>query len=103
MIALLLYYRGLRTTPAPVATFAELAFPATALVVNYLYLDATIDFWQFVGLVVLWGTIAALHLIPVKIPIRPTVSRASKQLRQQAESQAGPPVAMMKWVMPAST
>jgi drug/metabolite transporter (DMT)-like permease len=77
LIALLLYYRGLRTTPAPVATFAELAFPATALVVNYFYLGATIDFWQFVGLVVLWGTIAALHLIPVKIPARPTVSRAS--------------------------
>ena len=35
LLALLLYYRGLRTTPAPVATFAELAFPATALVVNY--------------------------------------------------------------------
>lgn len=78
LIALLLYYRGLRTTPAPVATFAELAFPATALVVNYFYLGATIDFWQFVGLVVLWGTIAALHLIPVKIPIRPTVNRASQ-------------------------
>ncbi len=79
LIALLLYYRGLKTTPAPVATFAELAFPATALVVNYLYLDATIDRWQLVGLVVLWATIACLHFIPVKIPVRkPPASRATQ-------------------------
>ena len=39
---MILYYRGLRTTPAPVATFAELAFPATALVVNYIWMDAAI-------------------------------------------------------------
>ena len=77
LLALLLYYRGLRTTPAPVATFAELAFPATALVVNYVYLGVTIDFWQYVGLAVLWVTIAALHLIPVRMPVRPTVSRAT--------------------------
>jgi drug/metabolite transporter (DMT)-like permease len=72
LIALLLYYRGLKTTPAPVATFAELAFPATTLIVNYFYLGYTIDVWQFVGLVVLWVTIAALHLIPVMVPARPS-------------------------------
>jgi hypothetical protein len=58
----------LRVTPAPVATFAELAFPATALVVNYVFLGATIDRWQFGGLVLLWATIAVLHRAPVSVP-----------------------------------
>ena len=68
LIAMLLYYRGLVTTPAPVATFAELAFPETALVVNYVFLDATISAAQFAGLVVLYGTIALLHRMPVRVP-----------------------------------
>jgi drug/metabolite transporter (DMT)-like permease len=65
---MILYYRGLRTTPAPVATIAELAFPATALVVNYIWLDATISGWQWVGFVMLWTTIAAIHRVPVLVP-----------------------------------
>jgi drug/metabolite transporter (DMT)-like permease len=70
LVAMLLYYRGLRTTPAPVATLAELAFPATALVVNYIFLDATIDAWQVLGLVILWLTISLLHWAPVRVPER---------------------------------
>ena len=68
LVAMLLYYRGLRSTPAPVATIAELAFPATALVVNYLFLDATISFAQLVGMAVLWVTISLLHRAPVRVP-----------------------------------
>ena len=68
LIAMILYYRGLRTTPAAVATIAELAFPATALVVNYIWLDATISGWQWVGFVMLWTTIAAIHRVPVLVP-----------------------------------
>ena len=68
LIAMALYYRGLRTTPAPVATIAELAFPATALIVNYIWLDATIDRWQALGFVILWGTIAMIYRVPVSVP-----------------------------------
>ena len=68
LLAMMLYYRGLRTTPAPVATIAELAFPATALVVNYIWLDATINGWQMAGFVLLWATIALLHRMPVRVP-----------------------------------
>lgn len=67
LAGLLLYYRGLRRTPASIATFAELAFPATALVVNYLALGATIDGTQIVGFGVLWVTIALLHRVPVRL------------------------------------
>jgi drug/metabolite transporter (DMT)-like permease len=68
LIAMLLYYRGLRTTPAPVATLAELAFPATALIVNYVALGATVDAAQILGFGMLWLTIAALHRLPVRVP-----------------------------------
>ncbi len=68
LIAMLLYYRGLRSTPAPVATLAELAFPATALIVNYLFLDATLSGVQLLGFAILWGTIALLHRAPVRVP-----------------------------------
>ena len=68
LIAMLFYYRGLRTTPAPVATLAELAFPATALIVNYVALGATVDAAQLSGFAILWGTIASLHRLPVGLP-----------------------------------
>jgi drug/metabolite transporter (DMT)-like permease len=64
---MLLYYRGLRRTPASIATFAELAFPASALVINYFVLGATIDAVQLLGFFILWGTIALLHWVPVRV------------------------------------
>jgi drug/metabolite transporter (DMT)-like permease len=67
LFGLLLYYRGLQRTPASIATFAELAFPATALVVNYFALGATIDGTQVAGFFVLWVTIALLHRVPVRV------------------------------------
>lgn len=68
LVGLLLYYHGLQRTPASIATFAELAFPATAVVVNYFALGATIDATQAVGFCVLWITIALLHRVPVRLP-----------------------------------
>lgn len=60
LLALLLYYRGLRRTPASAATLAELAFPASALLVNYLAFGATVTATQLVGVIVLSGTLVAL-------------------------------------------
>jgi drug/metabolite transporter (DMT)-like permease len=71
LVAMVLYYRGLRTTPAPIATIAELAFPATALVVNYLFLDVTLRPIQVVGFAILWATILVLHRVPVRLPAEP--------------------------------
>jgi drug/metabolite transporter (DMT)-like permease len=68
LIALLLYYRGLEKVPASVATFAELAFPATALIVNYIFLGSTISGMQLLGFAILWATIALLHRLPVALP-----------------------------------
>jgi drug/metabolite transporter (DMT)-like permease len=74
LIALLLYYRGLERTPASVATFAELAFPATALVVNYFALGSSVSATQLLGFAILWATIALLHRLPVGLPTPPTPS-----------------------------
>jgi drug/metabolite transporter, DME family len=61
-IALLLYYRGLRNTPASQATIAELAFPATASLLNWLVLGFTASGIQILGFIVVWGAIFNLSL-----------------------------------------
>lgn len=53
-LALLIYYRGLARTPASLATFGELCFPAAAAVLNWLFLGTAISIAQGLGVVVLW-------------------------------------------------
>jgi drug/metabolite transporter (DMT)-like permease len=60
LFALLLYYRGLRHTPAATATLAELAFPATALIVNAIAFGTFPSGTQLVGAALLAGTVLAL-------------------------------------------
>jgi DME family drug/metabolite transporter len=62
LLALLLYYRGLRTTPAAAATLAELAFPLTALVVNAIAFGTTLTATQLAGASVLAATVVGLTL-----------------------------------------
>lgn len=58
--ALLLYYRGLRSTPAAAATLAELAFPVAALVVNRVAFGASLTGSQLVGVLVLCAVLVAM-------------------------------------------
>lgn len=60
LLALRLYYRGLRDTPASAATLAELAFPAAALAVNYVAFGATITASQALGVLLLSGTLVTM-------------------------------------------
>jgi drug/metabolite transporter (DMT)-like permease len=62
LLALVLYYRGLRRTTASAATLAELAFPLTAVVVNYFAFGTTLDAAQIVGAVLLSATVVTLGL-----------------------------------------
>jgi DME family drug/metabolite transporter len=59
LAALLLYYRGLQTTPAARATIAELAFPITAAAVGVTVLNATLSWSQWSGFVLLLITVVA--------------------------------------------
>ena len=60
LLGLLLYYRGLSTTRASHATLAELAFPATAVALNWALLGVGVNAGQVVGFVLLWSAIYAL-------------------------------------------
>jgi drug/metabolite transporter (DMT)-like permease len=68
LLALLLYYRGLTGTRASYATLAELAFPATAVVLNWTFLGVGVSGNQVVGFILLWGAVFMLGYLNAKAP-----------------------------------
>ena len=68
LLALLLYYRGLSGTKASYATLAELAFPATAVVLNWTFLGVGVTANQVVGFVLLWGAVFVLGYLNARSP-----------------------------------
>jgi drug/metabolite transporter, DME family len=60
LVAVSLYYYGLRSTPAVAATLAELAFPVTAALVGYLAFDATLASTQWLGVALTTAVVALL-------------------------------------------
>jgi drug/metabolite transporter (DMT)-like permease len=54
---LMLYYRGLSHSRASRASVAELCFPATAVLLNWYFLDARISLVQAAGFLLLFGAI----------------------------------------------
>ena len=65
LLSLLVYYRGLRGTPAAAATLGELTFPLTALVLDYLVFGSTLSLTQWLGLAVLVATITSMGVLRV--------------------------------------
>ena len=57
LLALLVYYRGLTHTRASLAAVAELCFPATATVLNWVVLGVRISPAQIAGFVLIWAVI----------------------------------------------
>ena len=72
LVALSLYYIGLRRTPAVIAALAELTFPVTAAAVGYFAFGATLDGTQWIGVAV---TATVVLLLPVTGPRVVTVRR----------------------------
>jgi drug/metabolite transporter (DMT)-like permease len=62
LAALLVYYRGLARTPAAAATLAELAFPLSAVTINYVAFGTTLTPTQWLGIVLLAATITTMSL-----------------------------------------
>lgn len=60
LLALSVYYRGLAATPASSATLAELAFPLSAVVLNYVFFGTTLTATQWVGVLAVVGTIVVM-------------------------------------------
>ena len=70
LFAMLLYYRGLASTPAAMATLAELAFPITGVLVN-LYLVTPrqqVTSLQVAGIAILWLALAILDWFNSRSP-----------------------------------
>jgi drug/metabolite transporter (DMT)-like permease len=63
LAALLLYYRGLGRTRASLAAIAELSFPAIAMLLNWIFLDARITAVQLAGFILLWCVIFHLETL----------------------------------------
>jgi drug/metabolite transporter (DMT)-like permease len=63
LLGLLVYYRGLRSTPASYATLAELAYPATGVTLNWLLLGQPLTVAQGVGVVFVVGAIVAMNRV----------------------------------------
>ena len=68
LLALLLYYRGLSGTRASYATLAELAFPATAVILNWTFLGVGLSPNQVIGFVLLWGAVFVLGYLNSRDP-----------------------------------
>jgi drug/metabolite transporter (DMT)-like permease len=53
MVALLIYYYGLKKTPARIATLCELVWPASAIMIDYFIFKKTLSITQFLGIAIL--------------------------------------------------
>jgi drug/metabolite transporter (DMT)-like permease len=62
-VSLLVYYYGLRSTRASVATMCELAYPVSSVLVNWLWLGATLSPIQVAGGAILLAAITRLGVI----------------------------------------
>lgn len=63
LAGLLVYYRGLRSTPASYATLAELAYPATGVALNWIFLGQPLTAAQGIGVAFVVGAILAMNRI----------------------------------------
>jgi drug/metabolite transporter (DMT)-like permease len=61
LVALLAYYQGLRNARASRAAIAELSFPATGVLLNWIFLGAGISVAQLAGFALLWAAILNLN------------------------------------------
>jgi drug/metabolite transporter (DMT)-like permease len=82
LAALILYYRGLRSTIAPMASIGELAFPITAVVTNWAFLGISLSGSQLVGGSVLVASMTALTFLNTRESAKE--QKAAVDLRQPA-------------------
>lgn len=78
LLGILLYYRGLRDTPAAVSTLCELSFPITAVLLSVFVLGTAVSGYQIAGIALLWGALALMrhNPVPAEEALRPTLAPA---------------------------
>ncbi|MEC0125289.1 DMT family transporter [Paenibacillus pabuli] len=80
LLSLLLYYKGLSSTKASVATLAELSFPMAGVLVNWIAFRTLITWEQLVGFILIW---IALFAISKQQERSSTISDAAPKLRTE--------------------
>ncbi|RCX20614.1 EamA domain-containing membrane protein RarD [Fontibacillus phaseoli] len=60
LLSLLVYYKGLTTTKASVATLAELSFPMVGVLLNWIAFQQLVTPAQIVGFVLIWAALFAI-------------------------------------------
>ena len=70
MVALVIYYYGLKRTPARVSAICELTWPLSAVVIDYVYFHKTLTASQWIGAVLLLVSITAVSRIAKKQEIK---------------------------------
>lgn len=78
LLSIRLYYRGLEQTPASAATIAEMAFPLTALVVNFLVFGSTVTMTQGLGIAALSAVLLRLSAVGRERPALVGVAHAPR-------------------------
>ncbi len=82
LLSLWLYYRGLKDTRASVATISELAFPFSAVIINWIFLDAALKPVQLLGGAILLVAITRVaQLNRVALPMVPASAPLAEQPR----------------------
>jgi drug/metabolite transporter (DMT)-like permease len=77
--AIFIYYYGLKNITASSATILELAFPLTAVVLEYILHDNILDFDQWIGVAILLFSIT-------KVVKMSNARRAALQVEQNSQS-----------------
>jgi drug/metabolite transporter (DMT)-like permease len=57
LVALLIYYRGLRHVPARISTLLEMFWPVSAIAIDWIFFKNTLSTTQWIGAIVLLGVI----------------------------------------------
>ncbi|GAS82272.1 MULTISPECIES: DMT family transporter [Paenibacillus] len=80
LLSLLLYYKGLSSTKASVATLAELSFPMAGVLVNWIAFRTLITWEQLLGFILIW---VALFAISKQQERSSTTADAAPKLRTE--------------------
>lgn len=63
MVAILIYYKGLKVTPVRVSTILELTFPLVAILIDAVLYHSFLSLWQWVAAVVLVASMQKISKI----------------------------------------
>jgi drug/metabolite transporter (DMT)-like permease len=74
---MLIYYMGLKGTPASTATLGELCYPITSLAIGILFLHSSLTFLQVIGLLLLLASVLWLSLDQSLVAEKPPVRSSS--------------------------